>query len=96
MESVTLRAHLSLWPKVEGRRSPPIMLQETKNLAFQPFTRRPKSKGRRNLKCVLLDEGDKPSKEVWVGQEAIGYFSLENQPLTRSLLLGWRGCFGKE
>jgi hypothetical protein len=52
-----------------GRRFPPIILQETKSSASRPFTLRLKSKGHRNLKCILFDEGDGPLKEVWVGRE---------------------------
>jgi hypothetical protein len=33
------------------------------------FSLRPKSKGRCSLKCLLLDEGNGLSKEVWVGRE---------------------------
>jgi hypothetical protein len=35
----------------------------------RPFTVRPKSKGRRNLKCLLSNEGHGLSKKVWVGRE---------------------------
>jgi hypothetical protein len=29
------------------------------------------------------------------GREAVGFFLLKNQSLTRSSLLDWRGCFGQ-
>jgi hypothetical protein len=45
----------------------PIILQETKSSASRSFTLMPKSKGRHNLKWLLLEEGDGPSKEVWIG-----------------------------
>ena len=37
--------------------------------ASRPFAVWPKSKGCRNFKRLLFEEGDKLSKEVWVGQE---------------------------
>ena len=36
---------------------------------LDPFTLRPKSEGRGDLKCLRFDEGDGLSKEVWVGRE---------------------------
>ena len=67
--SIRLRAASHYGRRSRGRRFPPIRLQETKSLASRPFTLRPKSKGRRNLKCLLFEEGDGLSKEVWVGRE---------------------------
>jgi hypothetical protein len=57
-----------------GRRSrchwfPPIKLQEAKSLASRPFTLWPKSKGCRNFKWLLFEEGDGLLKEVWVVRE---------------------------
>ena len=66
----------------EGREAvnifPPMMLQETESLASPYFTLRPKSKGLRDLKWLLFDEGDGLSKEVWVGRE------LETQTMGES------------
>jgi hypothetical protein len=83
------------------RRFPPIKLQETKSSASRPFTLWPKSKGRRNWKWILFEEGDGLSMEVWVGREwklklwsrGRRFFSLKNQSLTRSWPLDWRGYF---
>jgi hypothetical protein len=55
--------------RLKGRRFPPIKLQEIKSSASRPFTLWSKSKGRRNLKCLLFEEGDGISKEVWVRRE---------------------------
>jgi hypothetical protein len=87
----------------EGR-FPPIKLQETKSSASRPFTLRPKSKGHRNPKGLLLEEGDKLSMEVWVGWEWKPklwsrdhrlFFIKKNHSLTRSWPLDWRGCCGQ-
>jgi hypothetical protein len=47
-----------------GCRFSPIILQETKSLASQPFTLRPKSKGCRNLEWLLFEGDNGLSKEV--------------------------------
>jgi hypothetical protein len=64
-----LRAGSHYSRKSRGHRFPPIKLQETKSLASGPFTLWPKSKGRRISKWLLFEEGDRLSKEVWVGRE---------------------------
>jgi hypothetical protein len=43
--------------------------KKTKSLGSRHFTLRPKSKDRRDLECLLLDEGDGLSKKVWVRHE---------------------------
>jgi hypothetical protein len=45
-----------------GRWFSPINLQETKSSASRPFTLRPTSKGRRNLKWLLFEEANGLSK----------------------------------
>ena len=47
----------------------PIILRETKSSASRPFTLRPKSKGCRNFKWLLFEEGGRLSKEVWAGRK---------------------------
>lgn len=42
----------------------PIRLQETKSSASPPFTLRPMSEGRCNLKSLPFEEGDGRLKEV--------------------------------
>ena len=61
-------------------------------------------KGCRNFKLLLFDEGNKLSKEVWVGQEwkpklwsrGRQFLPLKNKSLTRFWPLDWRGYFEQE
>jgi hypothetical protein len=54
--------------------------------------------------AILFYQGDGLSKKIWVREEwkpkpdreAIDFFLLKNENLTRSWLLNWRGCFGQE
>jgi hypothetical protein len=65
----TLRGAPHYGQRSRGRQFPPIKLQETKSSSSWPFTLWPKSKGHRNLKWLLFEEGDGLSNEVWVGWE---------------------------
>jgi hypothetical protein len=84
-----------------GHRFPPIKLQETKSSVSRPFTLWPKSKGCRNLKWLLFEEGDGLSKKVWVRWDwkpklwsrGRRFFFIKNQSLTISWPLDWRGYF---
>jgi hypothetical protein len=84
-----------------GRQSPPIKLQESKSSASWPFTLWPKSKGHRNFKCSLVKKATDSQRKFGLdgngnpnyGWEAVGFISLENQSLTRSWPLDWRGYF---
>jgi hypothetical protein len=59
------------------------------------------SKGHRNLKRLLFEEGDGLSKEVWVGREwkpklrlrGRRFLFIKKKSLTRSWPLDWRGYF---
>jgi hypothetical protein len=74
-------------------------MQETKSSATWPFTPWPKSKG--ILKWLLFEEGDNSRRKFGLdkngnpnyGREAVGFISLNNQSLTRSWPLDWRGYF---
>ena len=84
-----------------GRRFPPIKLQETKSSASRPFTLRPKSKGRRNLKCLLFDDKATDSRRKFgsdgngnpnYGREAVGFFSLKKH-IDKILAVRLEGLF---
>jgi hypothetical protein len=61
------KGRFTLWPKVER---PSISINRiARNQEFGLSTLHTQAKGRRNLKCLLLQEGDGLSKEVSVRQE---------------------------
>jgi hypothetical protein len=101
---VPSEGHFTLWPKVER---PSISTNQiARHQEFGLSTLRTKVKVQKPSQFKMLTfwrRGDNLSKEVWVGREwkpklwLRGHrsFSLNNQSLTRSWPLDWRGCFGQ-
>jgi hypothetical protein len=83
------------------RRFPPIILQETKSLASRPFTRRPKSKARRNSKLFLFEEATNSRRKFGsdgygnpnYGQDAVNFFAYGKSITDKIMAVRLEGLF---